>query len=1532
MINATTEKSFSNRRYITLKLMVADDPLIMYYIKKNYTIFTDIDTGKLKRSLKYKQFLKSSKSKSITDFDDVTIIDDKNHSTGKEGNVVFVDDGNRKRVVLNFIEKKASSTSSTSKAKKPSTKMTATQRRYLAMKKLEDEEDTIDETASRVLERIKSEAIGGANPPPTPPRNNESFMRSIYEFNESNRQANPPRNEEFVRENPLLPMEELVRANPLLPAPPRYPYPQPDDSSDMEAPYSRGYQPRQAIFKSLVEQPETKETKKNRLNAKAEEKSRLKAKDEWNKFYNFESELKANDNGTLDDDIDDNNDTITYRDYLEKQMFKNIEKFLFENIWQIRDKTLEYISMKDARFRIYDYELVVDILNLDDEIKHLDDLERENMNNNDDFDIDNMENQDPSQTGGVYCYNNPNDLGYNKTLEYNQKSDETNKKRIVADIYHDFSSKFVGNKKTIEAFMSEFQDTMNDVGMFSGNIENNYVGLHKEYLKRHSESFWIVFPTLADIDLQRMFAVRPVVDTGIHRPLYKTIFSKDHERTAATLIDPITQDGQQNGKKLALIADGDTFFKIPLDVINDLSKKFYTSSFNDYFKGYYVEFYVRKKEVQKNKNIVFDDNNYNNYNYQLQYRISNYLKKGIEKKKTSRYIDINFGFNTVNNVTTYINGGLHDADAAHLFELEDQLNSLTDRKYASWGAKLFIVALKSFGDFIQFEYVSKYNYSLKQAKNNFQQPPTPENIQQYKDTVDYTKNYGIMMTKDKIAFYHGVHTCCPGILGSHTTPKNNFMKMHQELYENYHQKLLDKFRDNNIEGAPKSMYDGNEDKEKSHFALIFHGNLPTTSDSLMIRQSKNLDEMKGIINELKANQYRKVILILSKYGDPYVYNKSHIQEEEHTSLYNCILEKDCRYFVDDISTNKNIEENILEKMVQRFANNLGTMRNFISQSKSITNTISRLTIKNSLYTSLINPEISVGLKALIDYKEKYHDISGKLKSKIRDFIIDFAQPKSLEEIYDIEAEIMLVINKTLEIKTEGLSNKYHNTRGEANSIVPYSDITNKDLVEFKSKITEYLKAQFETLSTFNSNYLKTIKSIADQVNKIKYLSKFFNLEIIIEMLEEIVNMIDKTVELKRTTARQNKSKLDIPAEIAGYEEVSNKLIKDLVRISFHNEDFTFVFEIDSNESYDEPYILPTYGINVYNAITEVVDQRMKNLQLQPGSDYDAIFQEEKQKLIIELSALYKKNLMYFTVDDVIEVKEEEKKLSKNALLAKANIEPIDNPYANKIIFKKFKVDGTTDKYKIYKGIVDGVRMVKDDIYYHITYEDGDHEEQEKEQIANELVFTIDDQQPEIEQPENELPEIEEQEIEQPENEPKTYDNKDLCEITAWEMVQEGDVSKVKVQAKYRNDKGIVWRDLFDILTEGGYEHAKKFMETQKFKNTDANLWRTGLKKFSGKLYRFITAEHQTVNTDREPDFKPYYVVYSDTDSEPINEKQLIKAEGLEREEAERLAAPPAKRKRMRGGKKLKTIAQQSKRVDKKLVKLLQAKLKIKSKK
>ena len=1494
MINATTEKNFSNWRYITLKLMLADDPLMMYYIKKNYTTFTDIDTGKLKRSLKYKQFLKSSKSKSITDFDDVTIIDDKNHSTGKAGNVVFVDDGNRKRVVLNFIDKKASSTSSASKAKKPSTKMTATQRRDLAMKKLEDEEDTFDETASRVFERIKSEAIGGANPPP--PRNNES-----------NRQANPP-------PTPPRNDEEFVRAN--------------------LAPYSRGYQPRQSLFEFLVEQPETKKTRLNaaeetRLNA-AEEKS----ENQWDRFYNLERELsRANNKGTSDDNID-NNDTITYRGYLEEQLFKNIYKFLIENIWQLTDKT---IPMKDAHFRIYDYELVVDILNLDDEIKHLDDLddvtfeyntENQDPYQSDDIEPSQTENIEPSQTGGLYCYNNPTDRDYNETLEYNQKSDEKNKKRIVADIYHDFSSKFVREEKyKLENFMNEFQKTINDDSMIKGEIENNYVGLHEEYLKRHSESFWIVFPTLMDIDLQRIFGVRPVMDTGIHRPLYQTIFDKVPERTAATFIDPITQESSQTktNEKLALIANGDNFFNIPLDVINDLSKKFYTSSFNGHFEGYYVEFYVLKtavlKTVLKNgalkkavlkKGVPTNQKSVNNH-YQLQYRISNYIKKGIEKTETSRYIDIKFGFNSVPNVTTYIDGISDDANA-HLFELEAQLNSLTDNQYETWGAKLFVVALKSFGDFIQFEYVSKYNYSLKQAKeNNLQPSPPPGNMKLYKDAVDHKNQYGIMMTKDKIAFYHGVHTCCPGILGSYTTqnpnskPINAFMR---EKYDDSYKKLVAKLKANNVFQDESD----NDIQEKSHFALIFHGNLPTTGDHLRIRQSKNLDEMKLIINELRANQYREVILILSTYGDPSVYNKSHERNQLNTSLYECIVDENkCVYFDDNIDVN-NIENNILEEKVQLFSNNLGTMRNFFSQSKSIINLISRLTIKNSLKSSLNNRDISVGLNALIEYKRHYYDISRKLKSKLRDFIIDFTQPKSLEEIFNIEEKIMQVINTTLEPKNYLRMN--NNAQRKDDSIVPYSDITNKNLDEFKSKIKNYINEKFSNFGTDKGPSIKDVKLISDVVVKIRTLSKFAPLETIVKSLADITDSMNQIKILTSLTARQKNPKL--LQELKGHQikltvdhqkiKLSTTTFVESTRLS----DIDFMFDL--KDDYYGTYVPPTYNTDVYNEINRVVNQRLEFLIAKHDEDeLEVIFQEEKRKLIIELSYLYKKNLMYFTKDDVSKVKEKEKVLLTNVQLANiessANIVPIINPYADKIIYKKF-----SDKK--FMGKVDSVRMLKDNttVYYHIQYEDGDHEELEKCQIDDKDVF----------------------------NTFKTHEN--LCEITAWKMVQEGDMSKVKVEAKYRNDENTVQRDLFDILKEGGYEHVKSFMKTQNFKNTKPvdNLWRTGLKKFNKKLHKFITAEYQTSNTTNDPNFKPFYVVYSDTDSENLNELEIRKGEkilenklldtGQNKRENEIFKEVVQQKQQRTGGNKPKTIAQQSKRIDVKLAKHLKTKLKIKSKK
>ena len=52
------------------------------------------------------------------------------------------------------------------------------------------------------------------------------------------------------------------------------------------------------------------------------------------------------------------------------------------------------------------------------------------------------------------------------------------------------------------------------------------------------------------------------------------------------------------------------------------------------------------------------------------------------------------------------------------------------------------------------------------------------------------------------------------------------------------------------------------------------------------------------------------------------------------------------------------------------------------------------------------------------------------------------------------------------------------------------------------------------------------------------------------------------------------------------------------------------------------------------------------------------------------------------------------------------------------------------------------------------------------------------------------------------------------EIQRWRERTEGDTVKAQVMAKYRSETTPVWRDLYDVLKEGGFAKAREFMQSQ----------------------------------------------------------------------------------------------------------------------
>jgi len=125
-----------------------------------------------------------------------------------------------------------------------------------------------------------------------------------------------------------------------------------------------------------------------------------------------------------------------------------------------------------------------------------------------------------------------------------------------------------------------------------------------------------------------------------------------------------------------------------------------------------------------------------------------------------------------------------------------------------------------------------------------------------------------------------------------------------------------------------------------------------------------------------------------------------------------------------------------------------------------------------------------------------------------------------------------------------------------------------------------------------------------------------------------------------------------------------------------------------------------------------------------------------------------------------------------------------------------------------------------------------------------------------------------------------FHNKDLQKLKRWRLVEDGDTIKAQVFAKYKHAAVPVWRDLFDILTTGGYEMASNFSKQHEINHP--HLWRTGVRRFDGAvLSPFISAEYQSIITGNEDPHQPYYVVYSDKDWENLSEREMESAAELQ---------------------------------------------------
>jgi hypothetical protein len=122
-----------------------------------------------------------------------------------------------------------------------------------------------------------------------------------------------------------------------------------------------------------------------------------------------------------------------------------------------------------------------------------------------------------------------------------------------------------------------------------------------------------------------------------------------------------------------------------------------------------------------------------------------------------------------------------------------------------------------------------------------------------------------------------------------------------------------------------------------------------------------------------------------------------------------------------------------------------------------------------------------------------------------------------------------------------------------------------------------------------------------------------------------------------------------------------------------------------------------------------------------------------------------------------------------------------------------------------------------------------------------------------------------------------YRNSELQRIREWQETREDDVVKAQVLVQYKGKPEAVWRDLHDVLTEGGFKAARNFAQ-QQGGIQHPHLWRTGFKEFGGVKYPFLIAEYQTRNSEGEAEHRPYYAVYSDKDRENLTEEELRIAE------------------------------------------------------
>ena len=99
------QKNINDISYSTFRLVDIYDPLMMYYIVKNFDgSYENVSVDKVKKTHKYKSFRK--KYNDIKELDDVAIVDKKlrvKHKSNDEYKYVFLEDGNKLRIMISSM-------------------------------------------------------------------------------------------------------------------------------------------------------------------------------------------------------------------------------------------------------------------------------------------------------------------------------------------------------------------------------------------------------------------------------------------------------------------------------------------------------------------------------------------------------------------------------------------------------------------------------------------------------------------------------------------------------------------------------------------------------------------------------------------------------------------------------------------------------------------------------------------------------------------------------------------------------------------------------------------------------------------------------------------------------------------------------------------------------------------------------------------------------------------------------------------------------------------------------------------------------------------------------------------------------------------------------------------------------------------------------------------------------------------------------------------------------------------------------------